>query len=67
MAGKKARANVALCKSCGLCIRNCPKEAIRRSGRFNDAGYDEIVVDGEKCIGCGICYTVCPDYVFEIS
>lgn len=67
MEGVKAKVNGALCKSCGVCITNCPKQAISRSGRFNDAGYDQVVVDEEKCIGCGICYTVCPDYVFEIS
>ncbi|WP_334296536.1 4Fe-4S binding protein [Faecalicatena contorta] len=23
-------------------------------------------MDESKCIVCGICYKVCPDYVFEI-
>lgn len=67
MAALKAKTNEKLCKSCGVCILNCPKQAISRSGRFNDKGYDVVAVDEEKCIGCGICYTVCPDYVFEIS
>lgn len=67
MAEKKAYANGALCKSCGVCIKNCPVGAISHSGRFNDSGYDQVTVDPGKCIGCAICYTVCPDYVFEIS
>ncbi len=67
MAGMKAKANGALCKGCGICISNCPKQALSHSGKFNSSGYDMVVVDEEKCIGCGICYTVCPDYVFEIS
>ena len=67
MAGMKAKVNGTLCKSCGVCIMNCPKKAISRSGKYNENGYDVIVVDQEACIGCGICYTVCPDYVFELS
>lgn len=67
MSTMKAKVNGAQCKSCGVCMMNCPKQAISRSGKFNANGYDEVVVDQELCIGCGICYTVCPDYVFEIS
>ena len=67
MENTKARVKGELCKSCGICINNCPKQAISRSGRFNNGGYDQVVVDEELCIGCGICYTVCPDYVFEIN
>lgn len=67
MAALKAKVSGQLCKGCGVCIMNCPKQAISHSGRFNDMGYDMVTVDAEKCIGCGICYTVCPDYVFEVS
>jgi len=33
---------------------------------FNQLGYNFVEVDHEKCIQCGSCYRVCPDYVFEI-
>jgi len=26
-----------------------------------------VKVDAEKCIGCGSCYRMCPDYVIEIA
>ena len=35
---------------------------------LNNRGYKHIEVETtEKCIGCGICYTVCPDGVFTIT
>ena len=34
---------------------------------INSRGYKHITVDSEKCIGCGICYIVCPDAVFTIT
>ena len=44
----------------------CPQEAIRESGHVNAKGYNTVEVDAEKCVVCGMCYRVCPDYVFEI-
>lgn len=63
----KAYTNSQRCKSCGLCIHYCPKDAINMTDNLNTAGYKYVEVDREKCIGCGICYTVCPDGVFEIT
>lgn len=59
-------ASVNRCKSCGFCVKNCPKGAVSLGSAFNKAGYKYAVIDKEKCIVCGICYTVCPDGVFEI-
>lgn len=55
------------CKGCYNCIRACPKEAISKAGVSNKKGYEVIQVDQEACIACGTCYTVCPDYVFEVN
>jgi 2-oxoglutarate ferredoxin oxidoreductase subunit delta len=54
------------CKNCLLCIPACPKDAITETEVLNKKGYKIIEVDREKCIYCGICYRMCPDYVFEI-
>jgi 2-oxoglutarate ferredoxin oxidoreductase subunit delta len=53
------------CKGCGSCILQCPKECLSFSDTVNKKGYHIVTLDTEKCITCGICYTVCPDYVFE--
>ncbi|MCK5579336.1 MAG: 4Fe-4S binding protein, partial [Planctomycetes bacterium] len=41
------------CKGCGLCMKDCPQEAI--------AGEKKQVhtIDQEKCIKCGVCFEVC--------
>lgn len=59
--------NVERCKSCSYCVISCPKEALQLSGSLNKEGYDYVIADDDKCIQCGICYTVCPDNVFEIA
>ncbi|MBR0481809.1 MAG: 4Fe-4S binding protein [Firmicutes bacterium] len=55
------------CKSCGLCILACQKDALSIGKEANPAGYMYITVDHEKCVCCGMCYTACPDYVFTIE
>ena len=55
------------CKACGNCIRNCKRGALSFTDEVNDKGYSTVVVDESKCIYCGMCYTVCPDYVFSIE
>lgn len=41
------------CIGCGLCVRNCPAEAVRVTD-FN------ATIDQEKCTGCGTCAEKCP-------
>ncbi|WP_319471366.1 4Fe-4S binding protein [uncultured Pseudodesulfovibrio sp.] len=57
--------NHDVCKGCGYCILQCPKDALSFSEKVNLKGYNIVELDQDKCIQCGICYTVCPDYVFE--
>lgn len=67
MAKAKATAELSLCKGCRLCVGACPVQAIEPLDEINKKGYKVISINQETCIGCGQCYTICPDYVFTIS
>ncbi|MBA7475801.1 Ion-translocating oxidoreductase complex subunit C [subsurface metagenome] len=42
------------CEGCGICLRDCPSEAISGGKRMVH------VIDQGKCIKCGTCLDVCP-------
>jgi epoxyqueuosine reductase QueG len=57
---------VDYCDSCGLCIKNCPADAILTEPIRHQGGRITYV-DNEKCFpyfhynhGCSICIKVCP-------
>jgi len=39
------------CTGCGLCVKNCPFEALKMENR--------VAVVGDNCTGCGACIDVC--------
>jgi len=42
------------CQGCGICLRNCPSEAITGGKKMVH------VIDQDKCNKCGTCLEVCP-------
>ncbi|MCR4396431.1 MAG: DUF362 domain-containing protein [Candidatus Saccharicenans sp.] len=46
------RVNTKQCRNCGVCIRYCPAEAMVQAESY-------VMIDDEKCIGCGECLVVC--------
>ena len=58
-----------VCKSCGLCVRLCPKEVLAlQTKHLNAKGYYPVeVAHQENCIGCLSCAMTCPDVAIEIE
>jgi NAD-dependent dihydropyrimidine dehydrogenase PreA subunit len=51
---KKAVNDINRCVACGVCVLQCPKQAIDiYKGCF-------AVVDANSCVGCGLCERACP-------
>lgn len=50
------------CKSCSLCARNCPVDAIE-----GQPGKGAYVIDQSKCINCGACQAACPFDAFILT
>jgi NADPH-dependent glutamate synthase beta subunit-like oxidoreductase/glutamate synthase domain-containing protein 3/NAD-dependent dihydropyrimidine dehydrogenase PreA subunit len=54
------------CRDCGICVTMCPQAAISRQSKDNGNEF-EMVVDAEKCIGCGFCAGACPCGVWDLT
>jgi uncharacterized Fe-S center protein len=46
------RVSAKACRNCGICFDHCPEAAIVQAE-------GHVVIDGEKCVGCGACLVVC--------
>lgn len=55
------------CKSCGICIRECPMKAIKVGLILNEKGFYAVEIDENKCVGCGVCCMMCPDSALEME
>ncbi|MDR3333210.1 MAG: 4Fe-4S binding protein [Synergistaceae bacterium] len=55
------------CKSCGYCVKFCPKEVLVIGTRVNSKGYEYAEPQNmEACVGCRMCAVMCPDAAIEI-
>lgn len=58
---KKAVNDIDRCVACGVCARQCPREAIL----IYKGCYAK--VDFSKCVGCGLCEKACPAGSINVS
>lgn len=57
----------ARCKSCGYCVKFCPKQLLRIGTSVNEKGYEYAeIVDFDACTGCATCARMCPDGAIEV-
>lgn len=54
------------CKSCGLCIEQCPVKVLSWSKNLGFLGRPVPQCDIKNCIACNICDRVCPDSAIEL-
>ena len=50
------------CKSCGYCVKFCPKDVLAIGTELNSKGYEFVAaVHEENCVACCQCARICPD------
>ena len=55
------------CKSCGFCVKFCPKKILEIGTKVNSKGYEYVTITNEEeCIACCVCGKICPDGALEI-
>ena len=70
--GKAGKWNVGvaehMCKACRFCLSICPVEVFGWREKPNKAGWVPVLVAHEgNCVGCMLCYQVCPDFCIDVS
>lgn len=63
----KVKINSNRCKGCQLCVVHCPVKHLKMSEKFNRRGIPYAKEkENSKCIGCGVCFQICPETCIEI-
>lgn len=67
MAKGRVEIRVECCKSCGYCVKFCPKNVLEIGHEVNSKGYlHSVAARPEDCIGCAQCGMICPDAAIEV-
>ncbi|MBM3147460.1 MAG: 4Fe-4S binding protein [Actinobacteria bacterium] len=55
------RLDPALCKSCGICVKHCPRSVFDA-----DPAGRPLIARPQDCNGCRFCEMHCPDFAIEV-
>lgn len=57
-----------MCKACGFCLNVCPTDVFVWDPKVNNAGWFPVAVAHEDhCIGCMLCFQLCPDFCLSVE
>lgn len=57
-----------MCKACGFCLHVCPTDVFAWRTTANALGwYPMIVAHEDHCVGCMLCYQICPDFCIDVA
>jgi 2-oxoglutarate ferredoxin oxidoreductase subunit delta len=57
-----------MCKACGFCLHVCPTPVFEYRRAPNRLGWFPMYVKHEEhCVGCMLCYQICPDFCIAVS
>ena len=57
-----------MCKACGFCLSVCPVDVFAYRTAPNRLGWFPMyTAHEENCIGCMLCYQICPDFCIDVS
>jgi NAD-dependent dihydropyrimidine dehydrogenase PreA subunit len=57
-----------MCKACGFCLHICPVDVFAWRQQPNKLGWIPMfVAHAENCIGCMLCFQICPDFCIDVS
>jgi len=57
-----------MCKACGFCLAICPVDVFAWRKTANKLGWFPMyTAKEENCIGCMLCYQICPDFCIDVS
>jgi 2-oxoglutarate ferredoxin oxidoreductase subunit delta len=56
-----------MCKACGFCLNVCPVDVFAYRKTTNVIGWFPMYTAKEQnCIGCMLCYQICPDFCIDV-